>query len=41
MAENYQGICITLALGANGIKNTAVNYHGNFNPTNSRIKILR
>jgi hypothetical protein len=27
--------------GANVIKNTVVNYHGNFNPTNSRAKILR
>ncbi len=34
-------ICSGLRSGANVIKNTAVNYHGNFNPTNSRVKILR
>ena len=32
---------IIQATGANVIKNTEVNYHGNFNPTNSRVEILR
>jgi|APCry1669189241_1035207.scaffolds.fasta_scaffold862863_1 hypothetical protein len=27
--------------GANLKNSTTVNYHGNFNPTNSRVKILR
>ncbi len=38
---NYRGIFITMAPGANVIKNTAVNDHGNFNSTNSRVKILK
>ncbi len=32
---------IVQAPGAIVIKNTVVNYHGNFNPTDSRVKILR
>jgi hypothetical protein len=38
---NYRSSFITLAPGVNVIKQyRTVNYHGNFNPTNSRVKIL-
>ncbi len=39
-AKAAQKVLVKLTPGANVIKNTAVNYHGNFNPTNSRVKLL-